>query len=237
MKITQITKAQITKISLLALLSSFVAFKSFAKTEGHYLGIDALNTKTSFYNEGVFTDGTITEYKPTESNDTYGLGLNYQYAINFDGFFVAPGVIIEQSSFGRNDAKTSNDNFARLQPKNRYGIKADFGYDINSNLFGREVSPYLTIGYALVKYDSKTETQDPDTRDYLYDSKSGHNASLFYGAGLKVKLTQNLALNLEYNYQAFDAKGDVPEVARSYLSKSKLVSRLDVIKAGIAYNF
>jgi outer membrane autotransporter protein len=219
---------KLLSITVVAIVASVLSSSSaLAKTEGSYLGFDLLETKTTFYSKAIYSDGTIENFKPSFSGRTYGLGLNYKYAFNFNNFFVAPGIILEQNSLGSSKAKA--DYSQSLQIKNRYGVKADFGYDLTDR-----VSPYLTLGYAEIAYKAKSAAYSGGS--IVNGNKSAYEGDWFYGAGVKFDLTKNVALNLEYNLQNFQAKTQVPSQA-SYLNKISYISKLDVLKLGLAYNF
>lgn len=208
---------------------SFVAFSTsaFAKTEGSYIGIDAINTKTSFYQSSI-ANGNVVISKPTTSHATNGAGLKYNYAFNFDGLFIAPGVFVEQNSFGGSKVSATSDRY--LQTRNRYGFKTDVGYDI-SDLF----SPYLSIGYAGVHYKTRIDGEDTNN-NLVLQSRSGSAANFFYGAGIKLNCSKSISLNLEYNYQNFRTKNSIPSQV-DYISKSQFITRLDIFKVGVSYNF
>jgi opacity protein-like surface antigen len=224
------------KTSFLAIFFSLflISNNSLAKTSGSYLSIDGLSTRTSFYQKGdIDNNGQIEEYtaKPTNYGTTYGVGITYRYAFNVDGFFIAPNIFYEQNS--TDSTSTNGYNDIKLRTKNRFGGKIDFGYDINDF-----VAPYLTIGYAGIGYKSRVSGyHDITNTDYSTADNSGIDSNFTYGAGFKFKLTDLLALNLEYNYQKFETENEVPQRAKFYLKSSEFISRVDVIKVGLSINF
>ena len=205
-------------------ISSLLSISAQAKTEGSYAGIDLLRTNATF-NER-FTDTqedpetrVATNVKPSFSGHSYGLGLNYKYALNFNGFFIAPGVFAE-----RNNNKFQGTRGKGLRVNNRYGVKADFGYDVTN-----KIAPYFTAGYSLIDYRT-TNNHGNDVA-----SKSGNAGDWFYGLGLKLNVTENVAMNLEYNTQNFAAKTAIPNNDIGYSGIYK--TRLDVLKLGLSYGF
>jgi opacity protein-like surface antigen len=207
---------------------------SESKTEGSYAGLDLFDTKTTLGIKNTFApaicaqDCTYEAAKPALTNNSYGLGLTYKYAFNFNNFFIAPGIFFEQNN--HQAVNGANGQLSRLQIKNRYGIRSDFGYDI-----GR-FAPFLTIGYAEVSYRSRSDSED---KNYNIVSvvKNGINGNVFYGAGLKFNLTSSLSLNTEYNFQKIAPKTTLSPLSQDYLSKIAFRARMDTVKAGLYYKF
>jgi hypothetical protein len=82
----------ITSSILLSILS---ASQANAKTEGSYFGVDLIrNSAQVKSNSNLASDQEFgSEYYNHKKNDSsYGAGINYKYAFNFDNFFVAPGI-------------------------------------------------------------------------------------------------------------------------------------------------
>ena len=210
-------------------ITSLLSIQAQAKTEGSYAGIDLLRTNATFNErytdnqEGTadFPAATVaTNVKPSFSGHGYGIGVNYKYALNFNRFFIAPGVFAE-----RNNNKFQGTRGKSLSINNRYGVKADFGYDVTD-----KIAPYFTSGYSLVNYRTVTDM------DGIYlGSLNGNAGDWFYGLGLKFSLTNNIAMNLEYNTQNFAAKINVPNNDIEYSGIYK--TRLDVLKLGLSYRF
>jgi opacity protein-like surface antigen len=216
-----------------------------SKTEGSYAGLDLFGTKTTLIVKNTYLPEYCSEYqteiekdhetngctyyeKPALTNNSYGLGLTYKYAFNFNKFFIAPGIFFEQNNHravnGNNRALT------RLQIKNRYGIRTDFGYDI------KRFAPYLTIGYAEVSYRSRGDGFDMDS-NRVSSVKNGVNGNVFYGAGLKFNLTSSLSLNTEYNFQKVTLKTNLHPSIQNYLLKTDFLTRMDTVKTGLYYKF
>ncbi len=211
------------------LASLFTASAAFAKTEGAYLGVDFISSRTSFYTKVDQQDMGWTTYKPTQYGSTYGAGLNFKYAFNMNGFFIAPGLIAEKNSFGNIRTKGTNED--SLQVRSRYGAKLDFGYDIAD-----VVSPYVTVGYSAVRYKSVSNGLDSGN-NLITSASSGTAGGAFIGGGLQFTLSNNFILNFEYNLQKFTAKPDVPQGSEYYLNKYQQIGRMDIAKVGISYHF
>ncbi|NBV06074.1 MAG: hypothetical protein EBS06_02420 [Proteobacteria bacterium] len=219
------------KAFLIAALSFFAIQNSaLAKTEGSYIGIDLLNSKAKFV-EKYTNDNNKNEASntPHHSNSGYGAGLHYNYAINFGGLFISPGVLLEQNNVKVNgySNNTIDIDSQRLQIKNRYGIKSDIGYD-----FTDKFSVYATGGYAYISYRTK-DYSDLDGK--VTGIKNGIGGSWFYGAGIKIDCDKTSSVNLEFNTQNFSAK---TKIINSYLNLSaRYQTRLDVVKVGYSYRF
>lgn len=209
------------KLIAVSLFASLVASSAFAKTEGSYVGIDLLNTK-SVAQLRSSSEGQAADETSRQTSRNYGVGVNYKYAVNFNKFFVAPGIIIED-----NRSKNSIADGLSLNVKNRYGVKADVGYDVTDC-----IAPYLTLGYSATSYTSRFGAVSEDDVA-INGKKSATNYDWFYGAGVKFDLTSNVALNLEYNRQNFRAKVSTgnADVAAAYKT------RLEIMKVGVSYRF
>lgn len=194
-----INKKIFTVASVVAVLS---ASASFAQTEGSYVGLDALQ------NRSTLATGD-------NNKSTYGAGLSYKYAFPItEGVFLAPGVFVE-----KNDVKiaSKNDDF---NAHNRYGVKADLGYDLD-----KRTSVYLTGGLSFLKYSLSTNVNGKGHID-----SSSDKANLFGGIGLTHQVSEKVSLNVEYDTQSVDLR-----THNTGLGKQKL--DLNTIKVGVSYHF
>ena len=224
-----------TKKSFISALmvASFLALPAFAKTEGSYAGINLLRNKITFQEDAKLdstkaqgVDGIVAyNTTPKSSNNKYGLGLSYKYAFNYNGFFVAPGATYDYYNNHARYDSPENWNFSKVQVKNRYAIKSDFGYDVTN-----KIAPYFTVGYSLLSASGQSN------RGFKTKNKSSFVDDWFYGAGLKFDVTDQIALNLEYNTQKFRVKAGVPSSDLSELTANHR-TKLETIKAGISYKF
>lgn len=209
------------------------------KTQGHYIGFDAVLNRASFNQYYSDPDGGINyEKKVNPSSTGYGggLGINYKYAFNFNKFFIAPGIFYEklntkvtpsQKAYPFNELSSRG-----LTINDRYGIITNFGYDFNQN-----ISPYLVIGYSAVRYNSTNGVGyiGEEAVETVLKSDTAH--SLLYGLGLNLKYNQQISFNLEYNMQKFTVKqGKISDpVFITYNSKYK--AYIDSLKLGVDFNF
>lgn len=219
------------KFLTLTALSIIVSSPAFALSEGDYLELDGVYTDTSFYSKTNAND-EVTNNKPTFSSGTNGVGLTFKSAYNFENsnFFLAPGVFVEQNSFG--NSNTQGYQGTSLQIKNRLGVRVDLGYDLDNG-----VAPYVTIGYAQVRYKANTFGVD-QSGNFVNTNRTGSSGNEFFGLGARFPLkNKNLSLNFEYNYQKFDTKNGVPGQASWYITSSQYRTRLDIYKVGLSYKF
>ncbi len=206
-----------------------VSTSSFAKTQGSYVGIDFVNTRLKFYEKTLYTDGTYSYKKPASAdNSNPGAGISYKYAFNFNGLFIAPGLIAEYNNANTDGVKYSSiGQSRRMNIKGRFGAKLDIGFDI-----GNYVSPYITGGYTGIIY--RTRNYGNEYSD-SYGYKTATTGEFFGGFGFKFDLTNNMAFNLEYNFQKLTAKTSIVNPAVPFSADYK--TRFDVMKAGFSYNF
>ncbi len=219
------------KFLTLTALSIIVSSPAFALSEGDYLELDGVYTDTSYYHVYNSND-IIVRTRPTNSSGTNGVGLTFKSAYNFENsnFFLAPGVFVEQNSFG--SSSVSGYDKVNLQIRNRLGARIDLGYD-----FDNGIAPYVTAGYAYVRYNSRSSGTDL-SNNWVTATRTGSSGNEFFGFGARFPLkNKNLSLNFEYNYQTFDTKNAVPVQASDYLINSQYRTRLDIYKVGLSYKF
>ncbi len=200
--------------------ATIAATSALAKTEGSYAGVNLINTKAT-YSESYTDNTTPTSVRGSkDSGSSYSIGLNYKYAVNMNGVFLAPGVFVENNNLKVRNGVDNN----QAQIKYRYGITADLGYDVTD-----KTALYATTGYTGVNY--KTNTQDGSG---LYGSKNGSQGDWMWGVGVKHDVADNTTLSLEYNTQNLKLKTSSGGTANY---SSKLDTRIDVLKIGLAYRF
>ena len=73
-----------------------------ARTVGNYIGIDLIKTNLSFSTEKFMHPANqntrpIQKSVQTNASSSYSFGLKYSYALNYRGFFIAPGLIYEKN--------------------------------------------------------------------------------------------------------------------------------------------
>jgi opacity protein-like surface antigen len=214
-------------ILILAVISylSLAINNSNASTEGNYFGVNAIYSNASHkYNP---FDTKYKEFK----NSNVGGGIEYRYAINLDGFFIAPSLVMEAPNTNAQD-KDGDD----IKIKYRYGSKINIGYDIFDNF-----AIYLTSGAMITSAESNWSAENGKTVSDTEESTnkiSSDSIDNMYGAGFTFGFTDNLAFNFEYNSQR--AKFRSPW--RVGFTKEDTVStaidtRIDSFKCGFIYKF
>ena len=193
-----------------------------ARTVGNYIGIDLIKTNLSFSMEKFMHPanqniGPIQKSVQTNASSSYSFGLKYSYALNYRGFFIAPGLIYEKNN-AKNYLNRSTENagpridfFGKSYSKinKRYGAKIDVGFDINESF-----SIYGTVGHAVNYYQSYGSLYfdnyftpghnwyEPNLKD-PWKRVSGKKNAPFFGGGFRIKIYKNWLLNGEYNYTRF----------------------------------
>ena len=224
------------KLILLS-LSLFILTNSqgFARTQGSYLGVDGVFTY------GLFNDRFSANGVPTQNDSPHfrgkskspGFGVNYKYAINFGGPYIAPTIFYERPNTVLNgdneDENTVADQNVRLEIKNRFGAKIDVGYDITDNIAIYALGGYAGVHYTSTKYSflGTSIVRNRSTTDIV--------ESFFYGGGMKVDFNQDFSMNLEYNNQQFDANYRTPNNFKNTNGTYNTI--IHVAKLGFAFRF
>ena len=209
------------KIKLFIIL--FILFFSTnlqARTVGNYVGIDLIKTNLSFSMEKtIFETNKIEKSVQTAPSSSYSFGFKYNYALNYRGFFISPGLIYERNNVKNhfNYSSASGDAVIEFYGKSyskiaqRYGIKLDLGGDISNDF-----SIYGTVGHAVNYYESYGSLYKDLTyitypgltsNNQIYENpwqlNKGKKSAPFFGGGFRIKLYKNWLLNGEYNYTRF----------------------------------
>ncbi len=203
-----------------------------AVTKGHYAGLNMIDSRLTFVEYAERTTNNRV-FARAKANDL-GFGLNYKYAMNHKGFFVAPGVFFEKPNASADRSGTtsvvsdgSSGHLARLTVRSRYGFSTDFGYDVTER-----IAPYLTLGYSRIDY----ATSNFNTPSGIPTSKirESFTTDWFYGFGVKTKINDQFSVVAEYNRQNFRAK--TFSSATTYYN-GVYRATLETFKLGASYNF
>lgn len=234
------------KILILSLIiSTALTANSYAKTQGVLVGVSYVLTHAK-YKE-------VLHYKETVTNKTFigkryshnfnGAAIDLKYAVNVNNFFIAPGIFYEQSSFGGDDSSRKNSNpkdVRGIQVQQRFGAKVDLGYDINYYLQNgrRTVSPFVTGGYGAIKYKSKAALHDfAENNKNETTVNEDYDLNWFIGGGMKFDVTNNIAINTEYNWQKADFKSQRPDRLVKNYHPARYKAALHILKVGIVAKF
>ncbi len=223
-------------LSLIAIASSLLTSQAYAKTEGHYIGVDVLRSTAKVKSHSTLASDQVgvaaPYYAHNKKDSAYGFGLNYKYAFNFNNFFVAPGI---SYNLLNNDVKAgyagiSNDPYSQsMKLKSQLTFQTNFGYDINDKF-----SAYIPVGISSFSY--KLTTNDNDGLGTIVTSnQSRRESALFLGLGFAYEPIKNWVVNLEYNkYQNLKITSGIVTTNGGQISAK---TNIDVIKLGLAYRF
>lgn len=231
-----------------------------AKTIGNYIGIDLIKTSTSFSMHQQYLKPSDNDKNPySDPTPSYGYGLKYNYAINYQNFFLSAGLFYENNQNKNNFNKSSfaqynqdymyGNSFVKI--KDRYGLKFDLGYDVSDDLafygtagivnnkyaISTSLYPYFYFNneYPNILKDKDSNKLSTNPFKTIYANKK----SPFFGAGIRIKLYKNWLLNGEYNFTKFSVKNKFSEV-KNNSDDPNLVNfhnTISTLKFGINYNF
>lgn len=212
--------------------------KSDIRTKGHYVGVDVVLNRLAFNQYYSDPDGGLYYEKrvdPSSRGYGGGLGVNYKYAFNFNKFFIAPGIFYEKLKTNVLPSQKAYSlyelDLLQLRVNDRYGVIANFGYDVNEFL-----SPYLVVGYSAVRYTMKNGVRLIGAKD----SKILRNDIAYgplYGIGINLKYNQKVSFNLEFNMQQFETKQIKVPDPLFITYNSRYEANLKSLKLGAAFNF
>ena len=227
------------KLILLTAIFATLNSNAFAKTEGSYLGIDvvrnSINVDTSS-NSPEEIDKLHYNHKTTDNS--YGVGLSYKHAFNFDNFFIAPAISYNlinseaKSSFQEILPNSQKSYLQKTKVESQVNLQANFGYDVTDNF-----AFYIPVGASLVRYQVDTDDRYKRTNGsgYSISKKLGRETVGFIGLGFSYQIAKNLVMNLEYNkFQEIEVKSP-----QATLNDSDINTKinLDSVKLGLAYKF
>ncbi len=207
-------------IAIVSTLSVLASASAFAKTEGNYIGFDLHRASVDAIDNNL-SQAADPRYVHRETSKT-GVGLSYKHAFNLgNNIFIAPGAFYERIGIKQYYSPNNGTDENRLSIKNRYGIRADIGYDINDNLAVYATAGVSRTGYKIALGDAHTGTLEND--------KS--KLAMLYGVGFTSKVNEDLTLGFEFNTQRFSVK----QHDQSSDIRTKIV--LDVYKVTLGYHF
>ena len=223
-------------LSLIAIVISLLSSQAYAKTEGNYVGINLLRSIAKINNTSTLAsdneEGMNSFYNHSNKDSTYGFGLKYSYAYNFNNFFATNEISYELLNSKINSGffdEAENYYSQKIKLKNALTLKSNLGYDFNDKF-----AIYIPIGISRFGYDF--ETADVGGSDKKFTKKSNNRSASFVGFGLSYEPIKNWILNLEYNkYQNF--KITSIEKATNAGGEIRTKTNLDLIKLGLSYKF
>lgn len=203
---------------------AFAAKDNSYSTSGNFIGISGNFINTRFHEiDYGNSNGSATPMKPSASENGYGVGINYKYALNYNGFFVAPGFILEKywnSVDGSDKIGTTGryDDITRLDVRDRIAVTTDIGYDFNRFFSGYVMGGYGSTGYRVENGFAASNS--------VYDSilDDARKRSFIFGGGFNVRINKAFVINIEANTQDFDVETN---------TNSPLQFKTDIMAKGI----
>ena len=195
-------------LAVAAIASVLSTSSAFAKTEGNYVGLNVLKS-----NINSKDSSGKTNYKD------YGFGVDYKYAFNFNGAFIAPGAFFDSIT---NLSRKNQGAVANHNKFYRYGIKTNVGYDITNDL-----SAYLVAGAA-----ANTTSYHTSIRE-KHQNQTMTKVGFLYGLGTSYNLSKDVTLSAEFNRE----KVTFANTQSSNFPKDKATDTVSVAQIGVAYHF
>lgn len=231
------------RVTVLSFLVSALAFNANAQSS-FSVGL-GLNMTDADHNTQVVTEaggGALTN-RPVSSasDDGLGISLNLKYKKSLDEFlpieklYVAPSIFFETLEVDTLDSSTAalgagvtSRAGAIYSVNSRSGIKFDLGYKVIDNL-----DAYVSLGVATVDYELNFADVANITNP---NSINGRNSSEIIGFGVNYSISNDLAVNFEYNKQqlALDAVIGDGNGETIHLSSG---TKIESMQLGVAHKF
>ena len=203
-----------------SIIGSLASSVANAKTEGNYVGLSII--KSDIEAKGNTISGVNFGNNPFLAQDEsqVSVGVNYKYAYNFDGIYIAPGAFFDYTNVSTN-GQVTNGATTTFDVDYRYGLRVDLGYDVTN-----ELATYVHLGAANNSYGNTWSFNGNSS------STSDSETATTYGVGAKYSLTSNLDVNLEYEVSEFD-------MDMNFVSgiEGKQEFEIKVLRAGVAFKF
>ncbi len=201
------------KLIFFTALSIAFSSSAFAKTEGNYVGLNLINTSTSYQ----FDSGRVR-------NDNYSFGVDYKYAFNFGKLFVAPGLFYDHNALSESvSIYSANDRFA-LNTKFSYGVKVNVGYDVTDKF-----APFFVLGHSQTRLDASNYGPN-----LSFVKESYTNEGFVYGLGFKYSVSNDVDVNAAYELTQYYFTSNLDAVVDG---TDKLNSDYKVARLGVSYKF
>jgi opacity protein-like surface antigen len=223
--------------SILAIASALaLSSQANAKTEGNYLGLDVIRSSAKVKSSSSLASDNAGNgaayYSHNKKDSSYGVGVNYKYAFNFNNFFIAPGVSYDLLN---NDVKAgfagrAGDPYSQsMKLKSRLTLQANLGYDITD-----QFAAYIPVGISSFGYELNTNDND-GAGTVRRTKKTGSESAGFIGLGFSYEPVKNWVVNLEYNrFQSIKVSS---ATATSAGGRINTKTDIDMAKLGLAYRF
>ena len=191
------------KLKLIITTLILLTTNAMAKTQGHYFGASIINTKFSFDSASC---ELYDDFCSSKNVSDYGVGIDYKYAINRNGFYIAPKIFYDANNINNKDHNLGVIGGENLTIKenhklnNSFGLGAELGYDL-SNKFSFFLAAYhKTMIYLHEYYVDDQVSNRPQTGYY---KRSEKQEVISYGIGSGIKISEKLRLNFSYETSFF----------------------------------
>lgn len=198
-------------LKFLLVILVILSKNSFAKSDKFLIGIDGFHA--NFNHQFSIHSKVKSPHSPlndTVNDNKLGGSLSLGYIFYNKRFSIAPEVFYDYINisskdffYHENDRKTGEKNAYindRINIKDRYGARLNFGYRVygNLNLFLNAGIANVNSEYIWKNYDIQGDDVKGDT-NYKESKISG-----IYGAGFTIDITNNLIFKSGYDFQQLD---------------------------------
>ena len=208
---------------LTILLTLFFVTSEASAKDSFYVGVDGIWSHVRHKFKGQSDDYSLLfedPNRPKVDADDLGIGSGLGYKFEHEKFYIAPEIFFD---YFNNKAPAFNfPNWSNAMiVRYRYGMKVNFGYNINEKF-----SALVNYGVALVDYDVHFKNM---AQYGLPSSYGEQTSSQLYGAGLIYNINTNWAAKLAYDHQTSNLR----YIYRGLNSKA----RIETTRLGLIYNF
>ncbi|MDA9573521.1 outer membrane beta-barrel protein [Rickettsiales bacterium] len=193
------------KLKLIITTLILLTTNAMAKTQGHYFGASIINTKFSF--DSISCE-LYTEFCSSKSVSDYGVGIDYKYAINRNGFYIAPKIFYDANNINNKDHSSTTIGGDNLTIKenhklnNSFGLGAELGYDLSNKFSFFFAASHKTMMY-LHEYYIDDKVANVAFNKTGYYKRSEKQEVISYGIGSGIKISEKLRLNFSYETSFF----------------------------------
>ena len=191
------------KLKLIITTLILLTTNAMAKTQGHYFGASIINTKFSFDSASC---ELYDDFCSSKNVSDYGVGIDYKYAINRNGFYIAPKIFYDANNINNKDYSLTTMDGDNLTIKenhklnNSFGLGAELGYDLSNKFSFFLVASHKTMMYLHEYYVDDQIKNRPITGYY---KRSEKQEVISYGIGSGIKISEKLRLNFSYETSFF----------------------------------
>lgn len=176
-------------ISLISLFLALAASPALAKTEGNYFELSYIHSDLMTH---FIHDDSLTSRKYHDRSNSFG--LRYGYAFNHNKFFLMPSLYYDHNNVVINEIDEDQvlpGGVVNANLKGVYGIKVDFGYDINNKF-----SVFVNTSFGMARYAAGYHAHN-------YSQREDYNSETF-GTGIGARYILNDDLSISASYEIYD---------------------------------